>query len=142
MTLEEVAEPARTAAQIVLDREWYTPGTLKALGGGKMGPPPFLALVFDDAKEEVMWFGQSAEGFGKRNKYCCLPRPAGSTTGRQLYISSSCNVVNRGMIGLRAGEEPNWWEQIKKEAPEMEQEETVEEEEVLQEEELDYDDEF
>ena len=36
------------------------------------------------------------------------------------------------MIGLRAGEEPNWWEQIKKEAPEMEQEETVEEEEVLQ----------
>ena len=47
------------------------------------------------------------------------------------------------MIGLRAGEEPNWWEQIKKEAPEMEQEETVEEEEeVVQEEELDYDDEF
>ena len=70
VTLEEVAEPARTAAQTVLDREWYTPGTLKALGGGKMGPPPFLALVFDDAKEEVMWFGQSAEGFGKRNKYC------------------------------------------------------------------------
>ena len=47
------------------------------------------------------------------------------------------------MIGLRAGEEPNWWEQIKKEAPEMEQEEeTVEEEAVVQEEELDYDDEF
>ena len=45
---------------------------------------------------------------------------------------------------LRAGEEPNWWEQIKKEAPEMEQEEETveEEEEVLQEEELDYDDEF
>ena len=75
MTLEEVAEPARTAAQIVLDREWYTPGTLKALGGGKMGPPPFLALVFDDAKEEVMWFGQSAEGFGKHNKFCYLLLP-------------------------------------------------------------------
>ena len=90
VTLEDVAEPARTAAQIVLDREWYTPGTLKALGGGKMGPPPFLALVFDDAKEEVMWFGQSAEGFGKRNKYLtrvgsshgCLARPVGSTFGR------------------------------------------------------------
>ena len=42
---------------------------------------------------------------------------------------------------LRAGEEPNWWEQIKKEAPEMEQEEeTAEEQEVVQE--LDYDDEF
>ena len=54
----------------LMDR--YTPGTLKALGGGKMGPPPFLALVFDDAKEEVMWFGQSAEGFGKRNKCCYL----------------------------------------------------------------------
>ena len=45
---------------------------------------------------------------------------------------------------MGAGEEPNWWEQIKKEAPEMEQEEETveEEEEVLQEEELDYDDEF
>ena len=107
VTLEEMAEQARTAAQIVLDREWYTPGTLKALGGGKLGPPPFLALVFDDAKEEVMWFGQSAEGFGKRNKYLtrvgsshgCLARPVGSTFGRQLDHFSGpfflCKVVNR-----------------------------------------------
>ena len=94
VTLEEVLEPARKAAQVVLDREWYTPGTARALAlGGRLGAAPFLALVSDeeaamitgraiidrradrvsdematssisDIAEEASWFGESADGFG------------------------------------------------------------------------------
>ena len=92
VTLEEVLAPARRAAQVVIDREWYTPGTARALGhpGGRLGAAPFLALVTDDdarqmvgqaimgqralarettasaIPEEHMWFGKSAEGWGEK----------------------------------------------------------------------------
>eukprot|EP01043_Picozoa_sp_COSAG02_P004653 COSAG02_NODE_123_length_35269_cov_51.697526_9_plen_349_part_00 len=94
VTLDEVLLPAKKAAQVVLDREWYTPGTLRALGGGRLGSAPFLAEVtdeeaamltgrtiidhraekvsdemataaIDEITEEKSWFGESAEGFGK-----------------------------------------------------------------------------
>ncbi len=93
VTFDEILLPAKKAAQVVLDREWYTPGTVRALGGGRLGAAPFLAQVSDEEAamltgrsiidhraervsdemataaiskitEEVSWFGDSAEGFG------------------------------------------------------------------------------
>ena len=104
VTFEEVLLPAKKAAQIVLDREWYTPGTVRALGRGRLGASPFLAMVTDEEAamitglsisdrraekvsdevataaiekitEEVSWFGESAAGFGKGPQWWGVKQP-------------------------------------------------------------------
>ena len=104
VTFEEVLLPAKKAAQIVLDREWYTPGTVRALGRGRLGAPPVLAMVTDEEAamitglsisdrraekvsdevataaiekitEEVSWFGESAAGFGKGPQWWGVKKP-------------------------------------------------------------------
>ena len=111
VTLEDVLVPARRAAQVVLDREWYTPGTARALGDrrGRLGSPPCLALVTDaeaaeitgaaimghdamgeravseaatNIPEEYMWFGKNAEGWAEKKSSLYKPAPEAAVEGK------------------------------------------------------------
>ena len=66
VTLEEVAEPARTAAQIVLDREWYTPGTLNYRTAARtLFHRPYLAHVCSFFRRFFAVFSVLTPGFQK-----------------------------------------------------------------------------
>ena len=105
MTLEEVLEPARKAAQVVLDREWYTPGTARALAlGGRLGAAPFLALVSDE--EAAMITGRAI-----------IDRRADRVSDEMATSSISDNIAEEAAswFGESAdgfGTAPQWWEEM------------------------------
>lgn len=132
VSLEEVLMPARKAAQVVLDREWNTPGTLRALGGGKLGSPPFLAEVTDE--EAAMLTGMSIIDHRAEKVSDEVATAAISESGAEL------SWFGESAAGF--GEGPQWWQDSVKKPPPVveseeqddEQEEQVVEEQVVEDE--------